>query len=254
MRKLTIGPLLAAVAVSGLGTSSSDAKTTAVPAAWKTLYQAIHAKPAVVKSTSGQVKSTNYSGSSLSASAMQMMRNQNPQLFDRMFPALGKLLVKDTQIRIAQAQGVTPTNGLLPNTALYNYLEYRRSLNPARFDYYHPVLGPILAENQQIQTQTNPTPPPKGEIIPPPTGGGGDGGNDGGNPGSPGTEPPQGEVVTPPDTPPPAQIFPVPPPPDVPPPAAVPEPGSILLMLAGGGLLGLARARQVRKARETADA
>ena len=245
MWKMIVGPLLALMAMAGPGASSSYSKTPAIPASWKSLYRAIHTKPPVLHTTSGQVQTATYNGSSLSVAAMLMMRSQSPQLFDRLFPSLGKVLVADNQIRIALAQGVTLTNGLLPNTALYNYLQYRRSLDPARFDYYHPVLGPILGENQQVQNQTNPTPLP-GEFIPPPTGGQGDGGNGGGTP-SP--VPPGGVIPTPPDNPPPPPIYPIPTPPDVPPPSAVPEPGSIVLILAGAGVLGLSRFRSIRRNR-----
>jgi hypothetical protein len=257
MRKMIIGPLLAWIALIGPGASLSYSKPSAVPAAWKALYRAIHSKPPVLKTASGQVKATSYSGSRLSVSSMAMMRSQNPRLFDRMFPSVGRIVAADNQIRIALAQGVTPTNGLLPNTPLYNYLEYRRSLSPSRFDYYHPVLGPILAENQQIQTHTNPTPVP-GQIIPPPTGGQGDGGNNGGGGGDTGGDggggtpspgPPVGEIPVPPDVPPPPPIGTIPTPPDVPPPPAVPEPGSIVLILAGASVLALGRLRGLRRRR-----
>lgn len=244
MRKMIVGPLLALFAMAGPWASPSYSKTPAIPAPWKSLYRAVHTKPPVVRTASGQVQTAHYNGSSLSVAAMSLMRRQSPQLFDRLFPSLGKMLVADNQIRIALAQGVTPTNGLLPNTPLYNYLEYRRSLAPARFDYYHPVLGPILAENQQIQDQTNPTPLP-GEFVPPPTGGQGDGGTGG----TPAPEPPGGSVPTPPDNPPPPPIYPIPTPPDVPPPVAVPEPASIVLILAGAGVLGLSRFRAARRLR-----
>jgi hypothetical protein len=40
---------------------------------------------------------------------------------------------------------ILPTqNGLLVETPFVEYLSWRRSLAPARFDYYHPIIGPEL--------------------------------------------------------------------------------------------------------------
>ncbi len=44
------------------------------------------------------------------------------------------------------------------DTPLMQYLQWRRSLNPARFDYYHPRLGPSLAQTTWTPSPT-PTPP-----------------------------------------------------------------------------------------------
>jgi hypothetical protein len=97
--------------------------------------------------------------------------------------------------------------GGLPQTALVQYLEWRRSLNPARFDFYHPGLGPLL------QPQVVTPPQLGGEKITPP--------------------PPSNPPVNPPENPPenPPVL-----PPDVPPPS-VPEPSSLAVaaaMLAAG--------------------
>lgn len=255
MRNTFFGRLLAVLALTGPGVGLAHARAPAVPPSWKTLYRAIHSKVPVYHPASAQVRTAAYPGSRLSAASMNLMRAQNPGLFNRMFPALGPLLATDTQIRIAMAQGVTPTNGLLPNTPLYNYLTYRRGLNPARFDYYHPVLGPILAENQQVKTTTNPTPLP-GQILPPPISSGGTGGNTGGGGGgTPSPQPPEGNLPGPPPVYPPAPPSPSPPlpptPPNpVPPPInAVPEPGSLVLMVAAAGSVGLVRLRSMARKR-----
>lgn len=53
------------------------------------------------------------------------------------------------------------------STPWVQYLLWRQGRNIARFNFYHPVLGPIL--EQLPPPTTPPTPPPAGgEIIPPP--------------------------------------------------------------------------------------
>lgn len=157
----------------------------------------------------------------------ETIRERNPVAFDRRFPQVAQALQRGTQLRVAAAQEVRPLNGLLPDTPFNRYLHWRRSLNPTRFDFYHPRLGPILAEDQRLRETTNPTPCP-GETVPPPTdpppvlpppiGGGED-------------PPPAGGDIDPP---------PIDPPPgggDEPPPA-IPEPGAILLLTIGLGIVG----------------
>jgi hypothetical protein len=66
--------------------------------------------------------------------------------------------------------------GQLPQVPLVAYLKWRRSLNPARFDRYHPVLGPKLEADDIIRSlpQTPVIPPPREdpEVIRPPSSGG----------------------------------------------------------------------------------
>lgn len=38
-------------------------------------------------------------------------------------------------------------DGLLPNTLLVAYLHWKRSLNPARFDWFHPQWAPLLTQD-----------------------------------------------------------------------------------------------------------
>lgn len=53
------------------------------------------------------------------------------------------------------------TNGLLPETPIFNFLHWKRQLNPARFDYYHPLLGMLLAAD----LSTTPTARPPAVAI-----------------------------------------------------------------------------------------
>jgi hypothetical protein len=56
-------------------------------------------------------------------------------------PVIGALQGNITTVSLT----VTPlSTQLLPNTPYFNYLRYRRSLDPARFDRYHPLIGAIL--------------------------------------------------------------------------------------------------------------
>ena len=69
-------------------------------------------------------------------------------------------------MKAAQSQNCTPMNGILPDTSLTRYLQYRRGLDPVRFDFYHPTLGAILVEDKNLKMATNCV---GGELIPPPT-------------------------------------------------------------------------------------
>lgn len=97
---------------------------------------------------------------------LHQQRNLNPGRFDAAHPYLGPLLAKDDRLRAAQSQGIQNLNGLLPDNARTRYLNYRRSLNPARFDHYHPTLGALLVENENLRKNIGVVAP---ELIPPQT-------------------------------------------------------------------------------------
>jgi hypothetical protein len=42
--------------------------------------------------------------------------------------------------------------GLLPQTSFVQYLEWRHSLNPVRFDRVHPNIGPMIERSEIIRT------------------------------------------------------------------------------------------------------
>jgi hypothetical protein len=147
----------------------------------------------------------------------------NPVRFDHYHPHLGPILELDERLRASQSQVCGATMGILPNTAHNRYLEFRRSLNPARFDLYHPTIGALLVENDRLKSaMVCPTPaalPPAsgtggGETAPgTPSAGGGTGGG------------PIGPVVS------------------------VPEPATITLLLVGSVAAGMPRLiRRFRKA------
>ncbi len=54
------------------------------------------------------------------------------------------------------------SNGMLPDSAFVDYLRWRRSLNPTRFDYYHPTTGYMLVRDEVIRASTPLTP-----LVPP---------------------------------------------------------------------------------------
>lgn len=228
MRLMTISALLAL----GAALAPADARA-ATPAASRAASQAWKSSLRAARLNQLQARRASAAAARASARAfasrpkytfnqLVALRNRNPRAFDRSFPVAGKLLVNDVQLRIAAAQGLSTLNGLLPDTPLIRYLKWRRSLNPERFDFFHPVLGPILEEDEEIRDGTNPTPQP-GETTPPPS-----------NPGNPGSQPPGG-------TPPPGGGG------DDDPPPTVPEPTSAILTLLGLGGLGLAQRFASRK-------
>jgi hypothetical protein len=59
------------------------------------------------------------------------------------------------------------SNGLLVETPFVTYLQWRRNLDPTRFDHYHPVVGPELAQltTPAVTIATNPT----GQTLAPPS-------------------------------------------------------------------------------------
>ena len=67
---------------------------------------------------------------------------------------------------------VTAVNGLLPATPAVDYLKTRRGLNVTRFDRYHPRLGAMLAEDEQLKAaslNTTPVTAAEGVAPAPPT-------------------------------------------------------------------------------------
>lgn len=57
--------------------------------------------------------------------------------------------------------------GQIVDTPLAEYLKWRRSLNPTRFDRYHPYIGPPLAQTL-VPPPLTPTPTPTPPINPQP--------------------------------------------------------------------------------------
>jgi len=88
-----------------------------------------------------------------SLSYLEWRHSLDPSRFDYYHPKLGPLLEQGGRVTAATSQQCPPVNGLLPDTPFYNYMRWRRSLNPARFDHYHPNLGPALAEDALLRSQ-----------------------------------------------------------------------------------------------------
>lgn len=112
---------------------------------------------------------------------------------------------------IPEALRVDVSKGVLPQTPFVEYLHWRQSLDPTRFDYYHPRLGRLLAEQNLVPvTVTTPSIP---------------------NPGTPTTTPP----TSPPISPPQGQTI-------------VPEPGMLsiaAMMIASAAAVGVYRKREL---------
>jgi hypothetical protein len=77
----------------------------------------------------------------------------------------------------AVLRNIQSEKGLLHESSFVAYLQWRRSLAPSRFDFYHPGLGRAIITDHQIrQTVVQPPPiiptpinPAPGEITPPPS-------------------------------------------------------------------------------------
>jgi hypothetical protein len=158
---------------------------------------------------------------------LQARRNLNPVRFDHYHPWIGLKLAEDDRMKAAQSQNCMPMNGLLPDNSLTRYLQFRRGLNPVRFDFYHPTLGAILVEDQKLKIGAGCV---AGELIPPPT-----------------------TPTLPPGTPSPGPPTGGGPPPDR---GVVPEPRSLLLVLlgtAGGGIVHFVRRARAKRGDTLAD-
>ena len=67
-------------------------------------------------------------------------------------------------------------NGLLPDTVFVEYLKWRHDLNPVRFDFYHPKVGPMIERDEILRASLSPkviveptAPPPNlGQTLTPP--------------------------------------------------------------------------------------
>jgi hypothetical protein len=72
-------------------------------------------------------------------------------------------------VKISAGIRLVAVNGLLPDTPLVEYLRYRRSLNPARFDRWHPNVGRLLAVDEATrETAGTPTEGVTQVVTPPP--------------------------------------------------------------------------------------
>ena len=75
-------------------------------------------------------------------------------------PSVHAAAVHNTEARTAlQLAAQLDANGRLPNTPLVQFLEARRALDPARFDFYHPTLGPLLAQDPPLTAAATKAPP-----------------------------------------------------------------------------------------------
>ena len=127
-----------------------------------------------------------YAANRVTIEALLARRALNPARFDAFHPKLGQLLSRDERLRAGGAN-CGPLNGLISNIPYHKYLLWRRSLDPNRFDRYHPILGAILAEDQRLRALPCPpsgvSPGTTSPGVGAPAGGGSGGGPGGGGPG-----------------------------------------------------------------------
>lgn len=107
-------------------------------------------------------------------------------------------------------RNIQSEQGLLHPSAFVAYLEWRRSLAPARFDFYHPRIAQAIFTDQQIRQSLVTTPPITPTVNP-----------------NPGTITPPTDVIIPPVT--------------------TPEPSSVVIavMMIGAGFWGRRRSMLV---------
>jgi hypothetical protein len=193
--------------------------------AWKdNLHQLRATSSKSLRGTKSTSSVSAFSGSPYTIENLIARVEANPGQFAR-FHGLHytQILLRDIRLRAMSSQDCTTLNGLLANTAYHRYLKFRRSLDPSRFDHFHPILGPLLAEDMRLRSLMNcPNPPPNFppnpplNPPPPPPGGTTDNGN--GNDNRPQTV---GVLLSLP--------------------TAVPEPSGVLLLLIGAGSMIVAR-------------
>jgi hypothetical protein len=117
-------------------------------------------------------------------------------------------------LRIPAGIHLTAVNGLLPDVPLVAYLHWRRSLDPTRFDFFHPRIGPLLERDLLLRESSISTAStPLAQLVPPPV------------------------PSLPPAPPQPHPFVPGPPLPPTPPCPHTPEPSSALIatLLLGSG-------------------
>jgi hypothetical protein len=152
-------------------------------------------------------------GSSSIRSAREIERNE--RLYEK--------VVEQRSVDPARFDRLHPILGeLLTDRSVFDYWLNRWQAHPARFERYHPWFWRVIdGESHLGGPQGNPVP-----LLVPPAG-------ESGNP-------PSGPGRFPPEPPPPPSLPPTPPPPTAPP-VSVPEPGSFLLILEAVGLVLLGR-------------
>jgi MYXO-CTERM domain-containing protein len=179
----------------------------AAETAWLHYYEAtIAARKAAPHHRTGSLQ-----GQTVVGTQALSLHNQAGETTSATINLAGHQVKWSLNVKIPSGIHLHLTNGLLPDTPLVEYLRWRRSLDPARFDHYHPNVGPMLAEDALTRMSL---------LNPPPN---------------------LGQVVNPPGTPPPP--VPVPPLPPNPPDAKVSEPSSALLGLVLAGAAGWLRRR-----------
>ncbi len=122
----------------------------------------------------------------------------NPARFDANHPTIGPMIgfaqvaaPADDPVRASSTPRLWPRpSKCCFQTPYYQYFEARRSIDPTRFDTYHPNLSAIIAENQVLHdlvpSAQNLIPKPPGPPIP---------ASGGGGTGSPATVPEPGPLV-----------------------------------------------------------
>ncbi|HEV3122529.1 MAG TPA: hypothetical protein VGY53_11530, partial [Isosphaeraceae bacterium] len=123
--------------------SQQDPEMLAAEATWLHYYEATIAARKAAPHHRGRW----LEGQTVVSTQALTLHNQAGETTSATINLAGHQVKWSLNVKIPSGIHLHLVNGLLPDTPLVEYLRWRRSLNPARFDFYHPNVGPMLAQD-----------------------------------------------------------------------------------------------------------